>query len=132
VNSITEVPAHSGYVPAALVLSTVVSKPGDDIVTCDAGHKSVSADAGVPTCAVLGHPEFEPQTPSEEHLTIKVNGGACPNVGDQLYLVPRHICPTINNFDEALLVQSGVIVGTERVTARGRESPRAGKLGMAG
>jgi hypothetical protein len=46
--------------------------------------------------------------------------------------VPRHICPTINNFDEALLVQSGVIVGTERVTARGRESPRAGKLGMAG
>lgn len=48
--------------------------------------------AGVPTCAVLGHPEFEPQTASEEHLTMKVNGGACPNIGDQPYLMPRHIC----------------------------------------
>jgi D-serine deaminase-like pyridoxal phosphate-dependent protein len=129
---LTEVPANSGYVPAALVLATVVSKPSADIVTCDAGHKSVSADAGVPTCAVLGHPELEPQAPSEEHLTIKVNGGACPNVGDQLYLVPRHICPTINNFDEALLVRSGAIVGIELVSARGRESPTAGKLGRAG
>jgi D-serine deaminase-like pyridoxal phosphate-dependent protein len=132
INSLTEVPANSGYVPAALVLATVVSKPSADIVTCDAGHKSVSADAGVPTCAVLGHPELEPQAPSEEHLTIKVNGGACPNVGDQLYLVPRHICPTINNFDEALLVRSGAIVGIELVSARGRESPTAGKLGRAG
>jgi D-serine deaminase-like pyridoxal phosphate-dependent protein len=129
INSLTEVPANFGYVPAALVLSTVVSKPSNDMVTCDAGHKSVSADAGVPTCAVVGHSEFEPQTPSEEHLTIKVNGGVCPNVGDQLYLVPRHVCPTINNFDEALLVQSGAIAGIERVSARGRESPTAGNLG---
>ena len=129
VNSLAELPAESGYVPAALVLSTVVSKPSDDIVTCDAGHKSISADAGMPTCAVLGHPEFEPQAPSEEHLTIRINGGACPNVGDQLYLVPRHVCPTINNFDEALLIRSGAIVGIERVSARGRESPRVGKLG---
>ena len=132
VNSLTEVPATSGYVPAALVLSTVVSKPGDDMVTCDAGHKSVSADAGVPTCAVLGHPEFEPQTPSEEHLTIKLNGGVCPRVGDQFYLVPRHVCPTINSFDEALLVRSGAVIGIERVSARGRESPRAGRSGQAG
>jgi D-serine deaminase-like pyridoxal phosphate-dependent protein len=129
INSLNEVPASFGYVPAALVLSTVVSKPSDDMVTCDAGHKSVSADAGVPTCAVLGHPEFEPQAPSEEHLTIKVNGGVGPSVGDQLYLVPRHVCPTINNFDEALLVQSRSIVGIERVSARGRESPRAGSMG---
>ena len=132
VNTLTEFPVDCGYVPAALVLTTVVSKPGHDIVTCDAGHKTVSADAGVPTCAVLGHPEFEPQTPSEEHLTIKLNGGVCPRVGDQFYLVPRHVCPTINSFDEALLVRSGAVIGIERVSARGRESPRAGKSGQAG
>lgn len=63
VSTLTELPLDRRYVPAALVLSTVVSKPGHNIVTCDAGHKTVSADAGVPTCAVLGHPEFEPQTP---------------------------------------------------------------------
>jgi D-serine deaminase-like pyridoxal phosphate-dependent protein len=127
-NSMTELPLESGYAPAALVLTTVVSKPSDDIVTCDAGHKSVSADAGVPTCVIVGHPEFEPQAPSEEHLTIKINDGVCPSVGDQLYLVPRHVCPTINNFSEALLVRNGAIVGLEQVTARGRESPRARRL----
>jgi len=38
-------------------------------------------------------------------------------------LVPRHVCPTVNNFDYALLVEGGRIVGVERVTARGREIP---------
>jgi hypothetical protein len=35
----------------------------------------------------------------------------------------------VNNFDEALLVRNGAIVGIERVSARGRESPRAGSMG---
>ena len=46
-----------------------------------------------------------------------------PRVGDALYLVPRHICPTVNNFDHALLVEDGEIIEVERVTARGREAP---------
>ena len=33
-------------------LATVISHPIDGIVTCDAGHKSVSADAGIPSCTV--------------------------------------------------------------------------------
>ncbi len=112
------------YVPAAAVLSTVVSHPTAEYVTCDAGHKSVSADAGVPTCSVIGHPGLRPLKPSEEHLPIE--GAAShdlPAIGDQLYLIPRHVCPTVNNFDEALLVVDGRIVAVERVTARGHESP---------
>jgi D-serine deaminase-like pyridoxal phosphate-dependent protein len=46
-----------------------------------------------------------------------------PRLGDALYLVPRHICPTVNNFDHALLVEGGQIIEVERVTARGREAP---------
>ncbi len=112
------------YAPAAVVLSTVVSHPTAESVTCDAGHKSVSADAGVPTCSVIGHPDLRPLKPSEEHLPIE--GAAShdlPAIGDQLYLIPRHVCPTVNNFDEALLVVDGRITAVERVTARGHESP---------
>jgi D-serine deaminase-like pyridoxal phosphate-dependent protein len=105
-NSLHDGPA-AAYAPAALVLSTVISRPVSGIVTCDAGHKSVSADAGVPTCVVVGHPEFEPQAPSEEHLPIRINGGTVPHIGDQLYLLPRHICPTVNNFDQAMIVRGG-------------------------
>ncbi len=119
-----QLPEDYGYRPAAVVVSTVVSHPTPNRVTCDAGHKAVSADAGVPTCAVLGHPELQPRSPSEEHLPIDAPEGAeKPAVGDYLYLVPRHVCPTVNNFDHALLVVDGKIAGVERVTARGREIP---------
>ena len=112
-----------GYEPAVFVLATVISHPIDGIVTCDAGHKSVSADAGIPNCAVRGRPELEPLHPSEEHLPIRVPQGApTPEPGDLLYLIPRHVCPTVNNFDQALLAVEGHLTLVP-VTARGREAP---------
>lgn len=123
-SSLAQLPPEFAYRPAAVVVSTVVSHPTPGRFTCDAGHKTVSADAGSPTCAVIGHPDFSPAKPSEEHLPIDtLEGSQSPSVGDVLYLVPRHICPTVNNFDHAMLVEGGRIVGVERVTARGRETP---------
>jgi D-serine deaminase-like pyridoxal phosphate-dependent protein len=121
--SMTQLPAEWGYQPAAVVVSTVVSHPKGNYLTCDAGHKSVSADAGIPTCEVAGRPDLRPLKPSEEHLPIEVLGGVRPAIGEALYLVPRHVCPTVNNFDDALIVQGNRVVGVERVTARGHESP---------
>lgn len=122
--SLSHLPAEYGFRPAALVVATVVSHPTPDRVTCDAGHKAVSADMGDPTCAVLGRPDLRALHPSEEHLPLEVAPGApVPAIGDMLYLVPRHVCPTVNNFDAALIVADGHIAGVERVTARGHEGP---------
>ncbi len=122
--SLAQLPTGYGYRPAALVVARVVSRPHAGIVTCDAGHKAVSADAGVPTCVVLGHPELTPLSPSEEHLPLAVREGTSgPQVGDALYLLPRHICPTVNNFDCALLVRDGKVESVENVSARGHEAP---------
>jgi D-serine deaminase-like pyridoxal phosphate-dependent protein len=118
--------------PAVLVLARVVSRPSARIITSDAGHKTVSADAGVPTCVVAGHPELMPLSPSEEHLPMQVaEGAAGPELGDALYLLPRHICPTVNNFDHAVLVQDGRVMSAEEVSARGREAPLLGRLDQA-
>ncbi len=123
-SSLDQLPRKFGYQPAALVLTRVVSHPHPGIVTCDAGHKTVSADAGIPTCVVIGHPELTPLSPSEEHLPLALSEGApAPKVGEALYLLPRHICPTVNNFDCALLVRNGNIEAMETVSARGREEP---------
>jgi D-serine deaminase-like pyridoxal phosphate-dependent protein len=123
-SSLRQLPDEYGYRPAAVVVSAVVSHPTANRVTCDAGHKTVSADSGVPTCAVLGHPELQPHKPSEEHLPIDVPAGTpLPAIGEYLYLVPKHVCPTVNNFDHALIVENGRITGIETVTARGREIP---------
>lgn len=122
--SLQQLPSEYGYRPAALVLTRVVSRPHPGIVTCDAGHKTVSADAGVPTCVVIGHPELMPLSPSEEHLPLAIKeGSAGPQIGEALYLLPRHICPTVNNFDCALLIRNGTIESMENVSARGREAP---------
>jgi D-serine deaminase-like pyridoxal phosphate-dependent protein len=122
--SLAQFPVEYGYAPAALVMARVVSHPLRNIITCDAGHKAVSADAGVPTCVVVGHPELTPLSPSEEHLPLAVTEGATsPQVGDILYLLPRHVCPTVNNFDAALIVRNGHVESVEEVNARGHEGP---------
>ncbi len=132
--SLAQLPPEYGYRPAALVLSRVVSHPRAGIVTGDAGHKAVSADAGNPTCVVVGHPELTPLSPSEEHLPFQVEGGGDgPAVGEMLYLLPRHVCPTVNNFDHGMIVRNGEIESVERVSARGRETPllRVATLGAS-
>lgn len=110
-----------GYQAAVVVIASVVSHPIPGRFTCDAGHKAVSADSGVPTCVVAGHADFNPLKPSEEHLPVDVPSGEVPAIGSIVYLVPRHVCPTVNNFDSALMVKDGRISSVEPVTARGRE-----------
>jgi D-serine deaminase-like pyridoxal phosphate-dependent protein len=125
--SLAQLPADYKLRAAVLVLTRVVSRPRAGVVTCDAGHKAVSADAGVPTCVVVDHPELTPLSPSEEHLPMAVAGDASgPQIGEALYLLPRHVCPTVNNFDCALLVRNGQIETVEKVTARGHEAPLLG------
>lgn len=122
--SLSQLPEHWAYKPAVTVLTTVISHPAQNIITVDAGHKTVSADAGDPNCAVVGHPELTALHPSEEHLPLSfAQGRVAPRIGDQLQLIPRHVCPTVNNFDHALMIQSGRIIGIDKVTARGREAP---------
>lgn len=129
--SLAQLPSNYGYAPAVLILTRVVSHPHRGLVTCDAGHKAVSADKGVPTCVVTGHSELMPLPPSEEHLPMAVDAGARgPEVGEVLYLLPRHVCPTVNNFDWALLVRNGSIESLAKVSARGREAPLLGTAGQ--
>jgi D-serine deaminase-like pyridoxal phosphate-dependent protein len=126
-SSLAQLPPDSGYSPAVVILARIVSKPSASLITCDAGHKTLSVDRGVPNCVVSGHPEAQPLGPSEEHLPIKMLlGGSVPSLGEVLYLIPRHVCPTVNNFDHALIATEGRIAGVQRVTARGREIPLTG------
>ena len=112
------------YQPAVMVLASVISHPVADGITCDAGHKTVSADAGDPCCVAWNHRGLQALHPSEEHLPLRVPAfTAAPALGDLLYLVPKHVCPTVNNFDHVVLVNDDRILGVERVTARGREAP---------
>jgi D-serine deaminase-like pyridoxal phosphate-dependent protein len=110
-----------GLVPAALVLSRVVSRPRRGRATCDAGSKALGADAHGPIAAVLDWPRLVPAAPSEEHLPLEAADGVdeLPARGAPLWLVPRHVCTTVNLYDEFVLVEKGRVVGRAPVSARG-------------
>ena len=44
-----------------------------------------------------------------------------PALGSELWLVPRHICPTVNLAEEALIVESDGSCSVVRVTARSHD-----------
>lgn len=109
-------------VPAALVFARVVSRPTPQIATCDAGSKAIAAEAGSPVARVLGRPRLEALTPNEEHLPLRITGGRPPERGDELLLIPMHVCPTVNLADEAVLIEEGQPWRVVPVAARGHET----------
>jgi D-serine deaminase-like pyridoxal phosphate-dependent protein len=111
-------------VPAAVVLARVVSRPSATRVTCDAGSKSLAAEAGDPCAFVLGRPELVAGHPSEEHLPLDVTSGAAPARGTALHLVPRHVCPTVNLAEQAVLIERGRIVDIVDVAGRAHDLQR--------
>ncbi len=108
------------FLPAALVLTRVVSKPGNHRLCLDLGHKAVAAEMPHPRVVFLNLQDAQSVAHSEEHLVIESKHSPEFKIGDCLYGLPWHICPTVALHSEALLVEDGRITGTWKVTARER------------
>ena len=72
--------------------------------------------------AVLGAcPELEMIGHSEEHLVARTNKDHRYQVGDVLYGLAFHICPTCALYERAIVVKNGVACGEWRITGRDRK-----------
>lgn len=109
--------ADLGLRQAAFVAARVISRDGAQRITLDAGSKGNSPDCRPPTCEVVGWPELFPRSPSEEHLPVHVGGLAAPPLGHLLWLVPEHVCTTVNLYREALLLRGEAIVGQSPIVS---------------
>ena len=105
---------------AALVLTRVVSKPGGKRLCLDLGHKAIAAENPQPRVRFLNLPDARPVMHSEEHLVVETEHADRIAVGDCLYGVPRHICPTVALHQEAVIVEHGRAVDRWPITARAR------------
>jgi D-serine deaminase-like pyridoxal phosphate-dependent protein len=105
---------------AAVLLTRVVSKPGANRLCLDLGHKSVAAESPQPRVKLMGLPDAVAVTHSEEHLVVETSLAEKFHVGDPLYGIPRHICPTVALHGEVTVVQNGAATERWRVTARER------------
>lgn len=115
--------AAIGVELAAFVASRVVARPGSDRVTLDAGSKAIAPDRPPPSCRALAHPELHAGKPSEEHLPMTVTGGPAPARDAIVWLVPDHVCTTVNLYREAIYVRGDRFVGTGPIEAAGRPGP---------
>jgi len=105
---------------AALVVTRVVSVIDDHTICVDLGHKSVAAENPFPRVHFLNAPGLTAISQSEEHLVLKTGDKSAFHVGDVLYGVPVHICPTVALYDKANVVENNEVTGTWKVIARDR------------
>jgi len=108
------------FLVAALVLTRVVSKPGSNRLCLDLGHKSIAAENPQPRVRLMGLEDAAFVTHSEEHLVVETPRAAEFKVGDALFGIPRHICPTVALHSEAVVIRAGRAVERWKVTARER------------
>jgi D-serine deaminase-like pyridoxal phosphate-dependent protein len=103
-----------GFQSAAFVLSRVVSRPGERVLTLDAGLTTIQVDGGRPHAQVLGLSALV-GAPSQEHLMVTVQSGPLPAYGEPMLLVPRHVDTTLAQFDRVYLVGDGAVREAETV-----------------
>ena len=110
---------EQGFECAAVLLTRVISKPIKGVITTDLGHKSVSAENPInKRIFFLNLDEYEVKSQSEEHLVVEVKDWDNIKVGDVLYGIPYHICPTVALYDEANVIEEGNLIDKWNITAR--------------
>lgn len=137
------------FLHAALVLTRVVSKPGDNRVCLDLGHKAIASEMPHPRVVLIGPRAAElgppgdarasdpgpraaglagavPALPatfvghSEEHLVLETPEAGSLRVGDVLYGIPWHVCPTVALHGQAVVIRDHQAMERWDVTARER------------
>ena len=107
---------------ALTVRATVVSRPSADRAVLDAGSKVLTHDPGPGPGfgTILEAPESIVEWLSEEHAVVAVAAGDSPELGEQVRIVPNHVCVVVNLADELVVHGEGIEPTTWPVDARGR------------
>jgi D-serine deaminase-like pyridoxal phosphate-dependent protein len=108
---------------ALSVITTVVSRPTADRGILDGGSKTFSSDLlgfeghGL----ILEYPQARFYGMSEEHGHVDFS--ACPRkpeIGERVHVIPNHVCPVSNLFDEVVGARGEEVEVVWPVAARGQ------------
>lgn len=108
------------FVPAAVLLTRVISKPTPDRLCLDLGYKAVASDNPDPRVKMLQISDAKMVTHNEEHLVMQTSDAGKFRVGEALYALPWHICPTVALHQQVWIVEGGKVTGSWKVAARDR------------
>ena len=113
---------------AASVVATVVSRPSENLAIIDGGSKTFATDVPPGTRPldlegfghVVGYPDAVLERLTEEHGMLRIKSEHDLRVGDNVTIIPNHVCSTVNLHNEVYLMDDDG--GAERidVSARGK------------
>lgn len=104
---------------ALTIITTVTSRPTPQRIICDAGKKSMSADAAVPE--PVGVADIASVRFSAEHAIIELSA---PNdrikIGDKVEFVVGYSDTTVHLHEDMYAIRDGRVVAVWPISARGR------------
>ncbi|WP_025667322.1 D-TA family PLP-dependent enzyme [Aquimarina megaterium] len=106
------------FLPAAVLLGRVISKPKVNFICLDLGHKSVASEMNFPRLKILNLENCKQISHSEEHLVVECVESEKYPIGTICYTIPTHICPTVPKYDKVLTVIGKKITGRWKIVAR--------------
>ena len=106
---------------AAVIATRVISKLDEYTYCLDLGYKHISAEVAAPHIDFLNVGAYKQRAHSEEHLVIRFKEIQQLQLGDVLYGIPRHVCPSVALYNFAHVVERGRVVDKWEVLARDLE-----------
>ncbi|MDQ1296595.1 MAG: hypothetical protein QG611_573 [Bacteroidota bacterium] len=108
------------FLNAAVLFMRIISKPAEDLLCIDLGHKAVASEMPQPRIKILGIEEYTIVGHNEEHMVIRTNEAHKHRIGECLYGIPWHICPTVDRHDIVTVVNDHMATEQWYVEARKR------------
>lgn len=107
------------FLPAAVLITRIISIPVPGKICTDLGHKSVAAENEIARRVFfLNAADIQPVSQSEEHLVADVPPDHSYKVGDILYCLPFHVCPTVALYERSFTIENGNVTGEWKHEAR--------------
>lgn len=113
---------EQGFLPAAVLVTRIISLPSPNKICTDLGHKSVAAENEISKRIFFLNAEgLSPVGQSEEHFVLETNQDHSFKVGNIFYGLPYHVCPTVALYERVVTVENGKTTGEWRNLARDRK-----------
>jgi D-serine deaminase-like pyridoxal phosphate-dependent protein len=110
---------HVDFAPALTVLTTVTSRPTPTRIVVDAGKKTMSGDAAMPS--PRGMPPVSAMKLSAEHTKIELERpSTAPKIGDKIEFIVGYSDTTVHLHEEIIGVRGERIELIWRVEGRGK------------
>ena len=107
------------FLPAAVLAGRVVSEPAGQLCL-DLGYKSMASEMAHPRLLFLNLEHEGVLNHSEEHLVLSKAKKSEAKLGDLVYALPTHVCPTMALQEQVYVVREQLVVDVWKVVARKR------------